>query len=52
MGDCAPVRMEMDKRGKRKENGMAGARIDVLNGGTTLHVKLIRLAHWNPGMRP
>jgi hypothetical protein len=52
MGVCAPVIMEMDKAEAREENGIAGERIDVLNGGTTLHVKLIRLAHWNPGMRP
>ncbi len=42
----------MDKAGEWKENGNAGERIEVHNGGTTLHVKLIRLAHWNPGMRP
>lgn len=44
--------MEMDKAGKCAENGTAGERIDDLNGGTTLHVKLIRLAQWNPEMRP
>jgi hypothetical protein len=44
--------MEMDKGWEGLENGMAGEGIDVPNGGTTLHVKLIRLAQWNPEMRP